>query len=61
MSYICMYVYMTVSHREGKALAAEKEEAAGGIKEVCELYLFETSSYIQWTYCSKKFVKQINA
>lgn len=59
MSYICMYVYMTV--REGKALAAEKEGAAGGIKGVCELYLFETSSYIQWTYCSKKFVKQINA
>lgn len=56
-----MYVYMTVSHREGKALAAEKEGAAGGIKGVCELYLFETSSYIQWTYCSKKFVKQINA
>lgn len=54
-----MYVYMTV--REGKALAAEKEGAAGGIKGVCELYLFETSSYIQWTYCSKKFVKQINA
>lgn len=25
-----MYVYMIVSHREGKVLAAEKEGAAGG-------------------------------
>lgn len=33
-----MYVYMTV--REGKALAAEKEEAAGGGSRECVNYIF---------------------